>query len=126
MVGLCYATVVDDVEKTRLIPGFHTVLAVLLLEHVDWRKAASTIASLASEQAFVIIQENSANLATSMTPSREITGSMKIFKEVHPALIPRDEVVQEFSGRGFALNYSAEKTVADAKKMLAFGFARAS
>ena len=126
VVGLRYATVVDDVEKTRLIPGFHTVLAVLLLEHVDWRKAASTIGSLASEQAFVIIQENPANLATAMTPSREITGSMKIFKEVHPALIPRGELVGEFASHGFALTYSAEKTVADDKKMLALGFARAS
>ena len=55
--GLRHTTVVDDVEKTRLTPGFHTVLAVLLLEHVDWRKAVSTIAGLADERAFVVIQE---------------------------------------------------------------------
>jgi hypothetical protein len=126
VAGLRYATVVDDVEDTHLMPGYHTVLAVLLLEHVDWRKVVSTIASLTSKRAFVVIQENPANLATAMTPSREITGSMTIFKEVHPLLIPRNEVLEEFTRHGFALNYSAEKTVADAKKMLALGLARAS
>jgi hypothetical protein len=124
--GLRYTTVVDDVEKTRLIPGFHTVLAVLLLEHVDWRKAVSIIAGLASQRAFVVIQENPAALATAITPTREISGTMKIFVEVHPGLIPRDELAAEFARRGFAVTYSVEKIVADEKKMLAFGFVRTS
>jgi len=123
--GLRYTTVVDDVEKTCLIPDFHTVLAVLLLEHVDWRKAVSTIAGLAGERAFVVIQENPATLATTITPTREISGTMKIFAEVHPALIPREELAAEFARHGFKPSYSAEKIVADNKKMLAFGFARA-
>lgn len=124
--GLRYATVVDDIEDTHLNSGFHTVLVVLLLEHVDWRKAVSTIASLASERAFVVIQENPATLATALTPTREIQGTMKIFVEVHPALIPRGELAAEFASHGFALGYSAQKIVADDKKMLALGFARSS
>jgi len=124
--GLRYTTVVDDVEKTSLIPGFDIVLAVLLLEHVHWRKAVSTIAALAGQRAFVVIQENPGTLATAITPSGEIPGTMKIFAEVHPTLIPRDELVAEFALRDFALNYSAEKNVADGKKMLALGFARVS
>ena len=124
--GLCYSTVVDDVEKTSLIPSFHTVLAVLLLEHVDWRKAVSTIGGLAGERVFVVIQENPATLTTAITPSGEIPGTMKIFTEVHPTLIPRSELIVEFGRQSFALKYSAEKTVADGKKMLALGFARIS
>ena len=123
--GLRYTTVVDDIEKTRLTPGFHTVLAVLLLEHVDWRKAVSTIAGLAGQRAFVVIQENPAALATALTPTRKITGTMRIFTEVHPGLIPGDELTAEFARLGFKPNCSAEKIVADNKKMLAFGFARA-
>lgn len=122
--GLRYSTVADDVEKTRLNPGFHTVLAVLLLEHVDWHKGVSTIAGLARERAFVVIQENPATLGTPITTTREIPGTMKIFTEVHPTLIPRDELVGEFARYRFAATYSAEKIVADDKKMLAFGFAR--
>jgi hypothetical protein len=122
--GLRYTTVVDDVEKTRLTPGFHTVLAVLLLEHVDWRKAVSTIAGLAAERALVVIQENPATLATAIARTRELSGTMKIFMEVHPDLIPREELTAEFARHGFKPSYSAEKIVADNKKMLAFGFAR--
>jgi hypothetical protein len=123
--GLRYKTVVDDVEETRLTPGFHTVLVVLLLEHVDWRKAVSTISGLAANQVFVIIQENPAALATAITPTREIAGTMKIFKEVHPSLIPPSGLKAEFARNGFAPSYSAEKVVADNKKMLAIGFERA-
>lgn len=124
--GFRYDTVVDDVEKTRLIPGFHTVLAVLLLEHVDLRKASSTIVELANERALVVIQENPATLATAITPRGEIPGTMKIFTEVYPTLIPRNELVAEFARQGFELSYSAGKTVSDGKKMLAFGFRRIS
>jgi hypothetical protein len=124
--GLRYSTVVDDVEKTCLNPGFHTVLAVLLLEHVNWRKGVSTIAALASQRAFVIIQENPATLATAITPKGEIPGTMKILTEVHPTLISRDKLVGEFTRYGFELCYSAEKIVADDKRMLACGLARAS
>jgi hypothetical protein len=123
--GLRYKTVVDDVEEIRLTPGFHTVLAVLLLEHVDWRKAVSTISGLAANQVFVIIQENPAALATAITPTREIAGTMKIFREVHPSLIPPSDLKAEFARHGFAPSYSAEKVVADNKKMLAIGFERA-
>ncbi len=123
--GLRYTTVVDDVEKTRLIPGFRTVLAVLLLEHVDWRKAVFTIAALATERVLVVIQENPATLATAITPRGEIPGTTKIFTEVHPTLIPRNELIAEFGRQSLALNYLAEKKVADEKKMLALGFARA-
>lgn len=126
VAGLRYTTVVDDVEKTGLAPGFDAVLAVLLLEHVDWRKAVSTIAHLATERAFAIIQENPAALATAITPTREITGTMKIFTQVHPTLIPRKKLEAEFARNGFAPSYAAEKIVADGKKMLAVGFERAS
>jgi hypothetical protein len=124
--GLRYATVVDDVEETRLAPGFHAIVAVLLLEHVDWRKTVSTISGLATNRVFVIVQENPATLATAITPTREIAGTMKIFKEVHPSLIPRNELEAEFARNGFIASYSAEKIVADHKKMLAIGFGRAS
>lgn len=123
--GLRYATSMDDAEASRLSPGYHTALAVLLLEHVDWRKAVSTICGLATSQVFVIIQVNPSNLVTAITPTRRITGTMKIFKEVHPSLIPRNELEAEFARNGFVPNYSAEKVVADNKKMLALGFERA-
>ena len=124
--GLRYTTVVDDVEDTRLRAVFDTVLAVLLLEHVDWRKAVSAIAHLATSRAFVIIQENPPTLATAMTPAREVAGTMQVFREVHPTLIPREELEAEFVRKGFVQRCLLEKAVADDKKMIAIGFERTS
>ena len=114
--GLRYKTVVDDVEDSRLTTGFDTVLAVLLLEHVDWRRAVSAMSSLAAKRAFVIIQENPPTLGTAMTPTREAAGTMQIFREVHPSLIPRDELEAELASKGFVPKYFAERVVADNKK----------
>jgi len=122
--GLRCTTVVDDVEKSRLAPGFDAVVAVLVLEHVDWRKAVATMSRLAAERVFVITQENPPALATPMTESRTIPGTMNIFKEVHSQLIAASEIEAEFERHGFARDYAAEKIVADEKKMTGFGFRR--
>lgn len=120
---LRFSTVVDDVEQSHLTGTFPLVLAVLLLEHVDWRKAVAALCKLSSNAVFVVIQENPPNLPTAYTPNRP-SGTMKIFAEVHPTLIPSAELEAEFSTHTFKKNYAAERTVADGKKMLALGFER--
>lgn len=121
---LRYATVVDDVERTSLTGPFDVVLAVLLLEHVQWRKAVAAMCELSGKKILVVIQENPPGLATALTPNRRAPGSMNIFSEVHPALIPRQELLDQFRGHNFLPAYSAERSVADGKKMAAIGFER--
>ena len=41
--GLRYSTVVEDLERTTLSRRFDLVLAVLFLEHLDWRAAITTL-----------------------------------------------------------------------------------
>lgn len=120
--GLRYATVVDDVERSALSGTFDLVVAVLLLEHVPWHKAVEVMSRLSRRRAFAIIQENPPELAAALTPSRCVPGSMNIFSEIHPTLIPRQELLDEFRGYGCQACYSAERGVADGKKMLAIGF----
>jgi Methyltransferase domain len=119
--GLRYATIVDDVERTALSGKFDLVLAVLLLEHVAWRKAVGVMCALANKRVFVVTQENPRELATALTPNSHIPGSMNIFSKVHPALIPRQELIDEFRSHGFDRAYSADRSVADGKKMAAIG-----
>jgi hypothetical protein len=123
--------VVDDVEVSGLAATFALVIGVLLLEHVDWRKALSTISRLSNEKAFVIIQENSSDAARSLlepaaalSQSHPIPGTMNIFREVHPILIPRSDLVTAFAHHGFACTYFAEQLLPDRKKMLALGFSK--
>jgi Methyltransferase domain len=120
--GLRYVTVVDDVERTAFSVTFDLVLAVLLLEHVPWRKAVAVLCALARKRVFVVIQENPPELAAALTPNRRVQGSMNIFSEVHPALIPRQDLIDEFRIHGFHPAYSAERHVADGKRMAAVGF----
>jgi hypothetical protein len=123
---LRFATVEDDVEQTALKPGFDLVVAVLLLEHVDWRKAVYTIARLSTARVLVVTQENLGSEVSAMSANREVPGTMNVFREIHPELIQPQALQNELRSHGFLLAYQAEKIVADGKKMLATGFAKPS
>lgn len=121
-----HVTIEDDIEQGALQPGFDLVVAVLVLEHVDWRKGVAEACRLSNSRIFVVNQENPESLATSMTPHREVPGTMNVFREIHPELIRVVELREEFRAHGFALSYAAEKTVADGKKMIASGFKKSA
>jgi hypothetical protein len=122
--SLRFTTVVDDIEDSLLSGTFPLVVAVLLLEHIDWRKAVSTICSLSNSAIFLVIQENPSALPAAFTPGRHATGTMSIFSEIHPTLIPRAELQEEFKSHNFRGNYLEEKIVDAEKKMVALGFHR--
>jgi hypothetical protein len=121
-----HTTLVDDIEESQLREEFKVVVAVLVLEHVDWRRAVATMCRLAKERAFVVIQENPPTLATALTPDRRIAGSMVILREVLPHLVARPEVEAQFRLHSLVPSYLAERLVADAKKMVGLGFERRS
>jgi hypothetical protein len=122
--GLRYSTVVDDLEQTTLSRQFDLVLAVLVLEHVEWRAALAALCKLTERELFVVIQENPPNDAMALTAIREIPETMKGFREVHPTLVPSNDLQSEMKKHSFRRTYSAQKMVADGKKMLALGFWR--
>jgi hypothetical protein len=122
--GLRFTTVVDDIEHTTLSRRFDRVLAVLVLEHVDWRAAVSTMSTLASNEIFVVIQENPPGLSSAMTPRSQVPKTMQVFAEIHPELISASELESQIAGHGFACNYRDHKSVADGKLMRALGFRR--
>lgn len=124
--GLVFKTQPDDIEQTKISRRFGLVVATLVLEHVDWRKAVAIICSLAARDAFVVIQENPPDAGTAMNPTRQIPSTMKIFKDVHPTLISPADLDSEFERHSFSRSYSTERQVADAKKMLARAFTRSN
>jgi hypothetical protein len=122
--GLRYSTVVDDLEHTTLSRRSDVVLAVLILEHVEWRGAVETLCKLTSRELLVVIQENPRDDMMALTAVREIPETMKVFREVHPTLIPSADLESEMKKQSFRRTYAANKSVADGKKMLALGFWR--
>jgi len=121
---LRYSTVVDDLEQTTLSRQFDLVLAVLLLEHVEWRGALASLCRLTERELFVVIQENPPDKTMALTAIRAVPETMKVFMEVHPSLIPGADLQSEMKKHGFRRTYAAHKLVADGKKMLALGFWR--
>lgn len=119
---LKFDTVLDDVENSQLSSGYALVVAILVLEHVDWRKAVATLCRLSSERVFVVLQENPAGLASALTMDRPIVGSMSVFQAVHPHLLSQSDVAHEFREHGFALVRSSSRDVLDSKKMIALEF----
>jgi hypothetical protein len=121
---LRFRTLVDDIERSQLPSGFALAIAVLVLEHVEWHLAVASLCRLSIDSVFVVIQENPRQLTTAVSESQSIVGTMRIFREVHPVLVNREELVQEFDHHGFVMVYSREQNVLYEKKMVALGFTK--
>ncbi len=122
-VQLRFRTLVDDIERSRLTTRFTLAVAVLVLEHVNWHLAVATLCRLSSDSVFVIIQENPPrSTSRAASQSQPLVDTLKIFREVHPMLVNRQELVQEFDHHGFDIAYSNEKVVLYEKKMIGLGF----
>ena len=113
-------TVVDDIEDSRLEPGFSVIIVVLVLEHVEWRKALASLARLRPGHVLVVIQRN----PEGALPYRERIGTMRLFgSEVEPNLIQLTALVEEFDRLGFRLKLQRKRAVADGKAMVGLLFA---
>jgi ubiquinone/menaquinone biosynthesis C-methylase UbiE len=121
---LRFRILVDDIERSQLPEGFTLAIAVLVLEHVNWRLAVATLCRLSVESVFVVIQENTAQSLAVLSEDQPLAGTMRIFREVHPTLVNRRELMQEFIHHQFCLVYSSEKDVLYEKKMAGLGFTR--
>ena len=121
---LRFHTLVDDIERSKLPVGFSLAFAVLVLEHVDWHLAIESLCRLSNDGVFVIIQENVVKSTTAVTKTQPLIGTMTIFREVHPMLVNREELVREFDNHGFYHAYSSQKRVPYEKKMVGLGFTK--
>jgi len=118
------ACVADDLERSSLRGPFHAACAVLVLEHIDWRKGLDTLAGLAPQWLFLVVQQNPDGMATAVSPARHLPGSMEVFTEVHPQLRDPQQVVTLLAASGYQLSERLPRPVADGKTMLGLLFRR--
>jgi hypothetical protein len=111
-------TAVDDIEAPKPPGSYDLTIAVLVLEHVDWRRAVAGMCAR-SGRVFVVIQENPPAPAV-----RELPGTMAILRDASPHLIPRDELIETFRENGFELTRASSRDVADSKRMVGLDFTR--
>jgi len=111
-------TVLDDIEDSRLAPGFAAIAVVLVLEHVDWRRAVESLSRLEPERLVLIVQRNPAAVSAAVTPGRLPPGTMKVFAgEAPPKLVPVGELTEKLAGLGFEVVREEAREVQDGKTM---------
>jgi len=109
--------VVDDVEETRLDRPVDGIVIVLVLEHVDWRKAVRSLTGLDPGRVYAVIQENPPEMATAITPTREVALTLRPVREAGPALVPEAALTERMDAAGYSFLATERRPVADGKTM---------
>ena len=117
---------VDDAECPTTGGPLAAVLAILLLEHVAWRRAVIAWAALGPRWIGCIIQRNDGD-PRMLSPARRLTPSMERFRELtQPRLVIEAELTTELKQHGYQPVWRQEQAVPDAKAMVALLFEVAS
>ena len=109
-------TLVDDIEAPRVEGPFDLAIVILVLEHVDWRRAVAELCRMAA-RVLAIVQENPAGLS-----ERPLPGTLAALRDLPTQLVDRGELIAEFDGRGFELARTSFRAVRDGKKMVGLDF----
>ena len=115
---LACQTLVDDIEAPRVEGPFDLAIVILVLEHVDWRRAVAELCRMAA-RVLAIVQENPAGLS-----ERPLPGTLAALRDLPTQLVDRGELIAEFDGRGFELARTSFRAVRDGKKMVGLDFRR--
>jgi hypothetical protein len=117
--GVTHVAMVDDAENPQVPGPIEAVLAVLVLEHVNWHRALAAWTERGVSRIGCIIQRNEAD-SRMLAPGRPLTPSMERFRELaRPELVPEEALTTELAGRGYELHWRAEQAVPDSKAMIA-------
>lgn len=111
-------TVVDDIEDSALPPNPAMIIVVLVLEHVDYRRALASLARLLPERLILVIQENPPQMTTALTPGRPLPASLQVVGDAQPKLIPLAALTEEMQKIGFVSQKTVAVDVPDGKKMI--------
>lgn len=122
-LGLDFEALLDDVEDSKLEPGFDAIVLVLVLEHTRWQRTLAEMIRLQPRRLIIVIQRNPSEMATMVTPHRELPGSLKACAEGEkPTLLEPDELVSFLGGLGWIARRREVREVADGKAMIGFVF----
>ena len=108
-----FETLVEDVE---IATPADTVVLVLVLEHVDWRKALRSLAG--APRLLTITQENPPEFSSAVTPGRVLPESLvRAMEGEKPTLLAEHELAEAMQDLGFTVSYKQRVDVPDGKVM---------
>jgi hypothetical protein len=115
--SVTFNIVVDDIEKPQLSQHYDATLAVLVLQHIDWRKGVEGMASVRPTKMYFIIQEQACD--QSITTSRDLPPTIeKYAKDAEPNLVNRDDLIAHLDDLGYSLLKTYIRKVPDEKEMV--------
>ena len=119
------STQVDDVEDPKIKGPFDLAILVLVLEHVDWKKALSRLSQLPAQAFLLVTQKNPPEIQSNVSPNRVLPGSLALASMGEkPHLIDACELGDFMTDLRFRLRSSETRLVADGKEMMALTFDR--
>jgi hypothetical protein len=122
---LVFDTIVDDIESPRLAGPFGAAIVVLVLEHVEWRRALDGLAGLDTEVLHLLVQRNPPDMETAITPGRALPPSLlRASEKAHPTLIDPAEIEAHLAGHGYEVASRREQPVQDGKTMIGLTLVR--
>ncbi|MFH1263470.1 MAG: hypothetical protein V1495_08545 [Pseudomonadota bacterium] len=113
----------DDIEKTRLPDPYDGVAAVLVLQHIDWKKGLDTILGLKPSRIYLIEQGN-LKIGHAVTKGRFLPPSVTEYvATVTPQLVPLEAVPDYLAQHPYRLSNVYERPVPDDGVMVGMVFA---
>jgi len=89
----------------------------------DWRRGVETTSALCPAACGIIIQKNPPEMKSAFTPGRVLPPSLaEGTGQVHPVLVPYDQLVPAFARRGYQQINVSYREVADGKRLLSVLF----
>jgi hypothetical protein len=109
---------IDDLEETTLEGPYDAAIAILVLEHIDWKKGIASLVKLSPAWLHLIIQRNEAAPAM-LTTARELAPSIREFGKIaRPTLVSERELTSVLGESSYTLRARYEEPVPDNKTML--------
>ena len=113
-----FETIIDDVEESKLQEAVDLAVVVLVLEHVDWRKALENLIAMPCKRLVIVIQKNPPEMETNVSPHRPLRGSLQEASSGEQAhLIDEDDLTAFLAAREYVVAAKDERVVPDDKRM---------
>ena len=120
--GVKYNLKIDDIEATNLQGHYDGILIVLVLQHVEYKKALASMLSL-NPSRFYIIEQEQDTTQHAVAKGRKLTEAWKKYAEMaNPQLIQRKELTGYLKEKGYVNIKVYEREVPDNKRMVGFVF----
>jgi 2-polyprenyl-3-methyl-5-hydroxy-6-metoxy-1,4-benzoquinol methylase len=118
-----YKYQIDDIEDSKLKEKIKGVLIVLVLEHVEWKKALKSMISLNPKTIYIIAQKQGPGQRIHISQTRKLRPSIEEYCKLGSfKIVDREELIHFMKENNFIIKKIYNKPVPDNKLMVGYVF----